>query len=40
MSGQIICRSGNRYTQEEKLAIVKDYLESNVSKNTIVKNIR
>lgn len=37
MSGQIICRSGNRYTQEEKLAIVKDYLESNLSRNAIVK---
>ena len=33
MSGQIIYRSGNRYTQEEKFAIVKDYLESNLSRN-------
>ena len=40
MSGQIICRSGNRYTQEEKLAIVKDYLESNLSRNAIVKKYR
>ncbi len=37
MSGQIIYRSGNRYTQEEKFAIVKDYLESNLSRNAIVK---
>ena len=37
MSGQIIYRSGNRYTQEEKMAIIKDYLESNQSKNKIVK---
>ena len=25
MSGQIIYRSGNRYTQEEKFAIVKEH---------------
>ena len=37
MSGQIIYRSGNSYTQEEKMAIVKDYLESNLSRNAIVK---
>ncbi len=37
MSGQIIYRSGNRYIQEEKFAIVKDYLESNLSRNAIVK---
>ena len=40
MSGQIIYRSGNRYTQEEKMAIVKDYLESNLSRNAIVKKYR
>ena len=40
MSGQIIYRSGNRYTHEEKMAIVKDYLESNLSRNAIVKKYR
>ena len=40
MSGQIIYRSGNRYTQAEKMAIVKDYLESNLSRNAIVKKYR
>ena len=40
MSGQIIYRSGNRYAQEEKMAIVKDYLESNLSRNAIVKKYR
>ena len=37
MSGQIIYRSGYSYTQEEKFAIVKGYLESNLSRNAIVK---
>lgn len=33
MTGQKFIKSGYKYTREEKLAIIKDYLMSDLSKN-------
>lgn len=37
MTGQKFIKSGYKYTREEKLAIIKDYLMSDLSKNAIEK---
>lgn len=37
MTGQKFIKSGYKYTREEKLSIIKDYLTSDLSKNAIEK---